>query len=94
MVGIQINMWATVAEYIPVFTLASRFILNLRALYARNVRGKRENDIDTAFGFVSANCSHSGSTMVFADAGQSDEREQDDGMVMEEWEVRGAGSAA
>ena len=69
-------------HYIPTFTLVPRFILDLRKLYARDLRGRRGN-IDTAFGFVS---DIAVSTMAFADTLQEDEEEQVNEMQMEEME--------
>ena len=41
-------------QYVPAFTLVPRFILSLRKLYARDLRGRRGNEIDTAFSLTSA----------------------------------------
>lgn len=49
-------------EYIPVFTLTPRFILSVRALYARDLQDPRKlRDMDTDFG---SGCSFSGSGSV------------------------------
>lgn len=88
-------------QYIPTFTLIPRFILNLRELYASDLRGRREGDIDTAFGLASS-FGHGGamSAMMFAEAGQNEDegqgREQHEELQMEErvLEVRNARSSA
>ena len=81
-------MW--IFEYVPVITLTPRFILSLRALYARGLRGECEpRDIDSEFGFTSV--SGRGvreTTMVFADARQDERLDQDEEMPMEERGIR------
>lgn len=57
----------TILEYVPLFALAPRFVLNMRELYAHNVRGNHASGIDTAFGLPSDAV---GTAIVFADAGQ------------------------
>lgn len=42
-----------IAQIIPLFMLLPRFILNLRAHYARDLRGRHGSDIDAAFGATS-----------------------------------------
>ncbi|KAN0092668.1 hypothetical protein V8E55_003452 [Tylopilus felleus] len=49
---------------VPVYTLAPRFILNIRELCARNVQGTRGEGIDTGFGLSTGS---SGTEMAFAD---------------------------
>ena len=63
-----------VLEHMPPFIFIPRFILGLRELYSRNLRGK---DIDTAFGLGSMS-SHGagGSTIIFADIEENDSEEQ------------------
>ena len=80
-------------EYIPPYTLVPRFILSLRALYARDLQGRRGSDIDTAFGLTSAS-SHGTVTSVimFMDARQNEGLEQGEEIQMEEREIHGAGS--
>jgi len=51
-------------EYVPIYTLTPRFILNMREMYARNTQ--KFEGIDTAFGLSVV----SGATMEFAAAGQ------------------------
>ena len=52
-------------KYIPASTLAPRFILSLRKLYALDDRrGRRGSNIDTAFGFTGYGAA--GSQMMFA----------------------------
>ena len=84
-----------VAEYIPIFTLVPRFILNLRELYARDLQGRRGSDIDTAFGLTSAS-SHGpvASAIMFAEGAQNEGEEQGEEIQMEEREFRSAGGGA
>ena len=79
------------AQLIPPYTLVPRFILSLRKLYARDLRGRRGSDIDTAFGFTSV-FSHGVdvNAIVFADGGQNKGLEQGEEIEME---VCGAGSS-
>lgn len=56
--------------YVPMYTLAPRFILSLRAVYARDVQGRRGEGIDTGFGLLSTSTGRSGTIgagMVFAE---------------------------
>ena len=80
-------------ELIPAITLVPRFILGLRALYARHVRGRRGSEIGTAFGFTSSS-GHGAvaSAIMFADAGQNEMLEQDEEIQMEDREISSAGS--
>ena len=85
--GLLIGM----AQTIPCYTLVPRFILNLRKLYARDLRGRRGSEIDTAFGFTSAfGHGAAASTIVFADGRQNEGEEQSDEIQMEDREFRGA----
>lgn len=70
-------------EYIPPITLVPRFILGLRALYVRDLRGIRGDDIDIAFGMTSAS-GHGvvASAIVFADAEQNEGLERSDEIQM------------
>ena len=78
-------------EYIPPYTLVPRFILSLRKLYARDLRGRPGSEIDTAFGFTSVSGHGAGaSAIMFAEGGQNVGSEQDEEIQMEEWESRGA----
>lgn len=81
-------------ESVPAITLVPRFILSLRKLYARDLRGRRGSDIDIAFGLTSG-CSHGAvvSVIMFADARQNERVEQGEEIQMEERETRGAGSS-
>lgn len=66
------------------FTLTPRFILSVRALYARDLRSRSGCGIDTGFGLSSICHSEVGGTaMVFADAGRDDEVQRDEEMSME-----------
>ena len=92
--NISIDGWwilVLLAEWIPMFTLVPRFILNLRELYARDLQGRRGSNIDTAFGLTSAS-SHGpvASVIVFAEDGQNEGEE----IEMEERDIWSAGSAA
>lgn len=83
--------------YMPAFTLVPRFILNLRELYARDLRGRRGSDIDTAFGLTSGSADDAAvSTVVFVDAGENEDEEQDEEIQVEgrDQEIRTAGSRA
>lgn len=72
-------------QCIPTFTLVPRFILNLRKLYACDVRGRCGSEIDTAFGLDSAfGHGAAATTLMFADAGQHEGLEQGE-------EIRGEG---
>ena len=79
-------------ELIPPYALVPRFILSLRKIYVRDLRGRPGSEIDTAFGFTSAS-SHGAvaSTIVFADAERNEWLEQGEEIQMEERESRGAG---
>ena len=82
------------------FTLTPRFILSIRALYARDLRGRTESrDMDNEFGLTSVSGHGVGGTaMVFADVGQNEEGleglEQDGEIPMVEMGVRSAWSDA
>lgn len=72
-------------QSIPAVTLVPRFVLSLRELYARDVQGSHERNIDTAFGAVSALHNSSALTeIVFADAGQNERPEENEEIQMEE----------
>lgn len=60
-----------ILEYVPVYTLTPRFILSIRKLYARDVRGRRGSGIDTGFG-LSLGHGAGGTAIVFVDAEQND----------------------
>lgn len=52
---IAMNGWSVillVMQFVPACTLVPRFILNLRAVYARDLQGRCGGGIDTAFGFT------------------------------------------
>ena len=96
--SLSIDGWwilLVVAEYIPIFTLVPRFILNLRDLYAHDLQGRRGSNIDTAFG-LSSTPGHGpvASAIVFAEDGQNEGGEQGEEIQMEERETRSAGSGA
>ncbi|KAF8418117.1 hypothetical protein L210DRAFT_3579911 [Boletus edulis BED1] len=83
-----------ILQNVPVLTLSSRFILSLRALYARDVQGR---GIDSEFGFTSVDVrSVGGIAFARADAGQSEEDvlEHDEDIQLVERETQsGVGSA-
>lgn len=60
----------SIMEYVVMFTLTPRFILNLRELYARNVQGRRASagGIDTGFGLSTVSSGAGESAVMFADA--------------------------
>lgn len=86
---VSTNGWQAIpmafVTFIPMPTLTPRFVLNMRELYARNVRGGRGSGIDSGFG-LSALSGHgaSRSEIVFADGGQNEDRERGEEMPMEE----------
>lgn len=86
LVGWQI-IFVGFIETVPIATMTPRFVLNVRELYARNVRGKRGNGIDSGFG-LSTLTGHgsSRSMMVFADSGRNEGLEcgEEITMAMEE----------
>ena len=59
-------------------TLAPRFILDLRELYAHDLQGRRGSHVDTAFGFGLDSLGHDtiGDAIVFADPRQNESDEQ------------------
>ncbi|KAF8553297.1 hypothetical protein OG21DRAFT_1261156 [Imleria badia] len=59
----------TFVEYVPMFTLTPRFIMNIRELYARDVQGKHGEGIDTGFGLSLSGHDAGGiqTAIVFAD---------------------------
>ena len=81
-----------VVQFVPGCTLVPRFILGLRALYARDLQGRRGSDIDAAFCFSLAS-SHGATvrTITFAHAGENEGLEQVEEIQME---IRRAGSSA
>ena len=81
----------TAIEFVPAFTVAPRLILSLRALYARDARGRLGGDIDTAFGLASmAGHSTAVTTIMFAEAGQNAAESQNEEIQMEERNMRSA----
>ena len=84
-----------IPQNIPPFILVPRFILNLRELYTRDLQGRRESNIDTAFGLTSAPV-HSAavSAIMFVDGGQNEGLEQGEEIQMEERELRSTSSGA
>ena len=77
-----------ILQGIPPVTLVPRFILNLRELYANDLRDRRGSNIDTAFGLGSGfEQGAARSTIVFAEPRQNENEEQDDEMEMDIQEV-------
>ena len=82
-------------EYIPPYTLVPRFILSLRKLYARDLRGRHGGDIDTAFGFAPTSTrGAAASVIMFADAGQNEGLEEGEEIQMQDREIRSARGGA
>ena len=78
----------TAIQFVPAFTVAPRLVLSLRELYARDSRGRRGGDIDTAFGMTSVSGQSAAvTTMMFAGAGQNEVEEI-------QMEARAIGSAS
>jgi len=76
-----------VASNVPVFALTPRFILSIRALYARDTR--RCCGIDTGFGLSSlGNPIADVSAIVFADIEESEGSERDEEIVMTEGDIQ------
>ncbi|KAF8549538.1 hypothetical protein OG21DRAFT_1500343 [Imleria badia] len=79
--------WAVIPlailEYVPLFTLSPRFIMSIRELYARDVRGGRGGGIDTGFGLSLSSCNAAGTTIVFADVEQNEVLEDVEKVSME-----------
>lgn len=72
-------------QYVPACTLVPRFILNLRALYARDLQGRCGGDIDTAFGLTLSSTHGAGaSAIMFAGAGQNERLDPVEDIQMEE----------
>ncbi|KAF8553941.1 hypothetical protein OG21DRAFT_1164412 [Imleria badia] len=57
-----------ILEYVPMLPLATRFIMSIRELHARDVRGRSGEGIDTAFGLSPGR----GSAIVFGDVEQNE----------------------
>lgn len=60
-----------ILQTVPMFTLAPRFILSMRELYAQDVQGRCGEGIDTGFGLSFASCTAVGTASMFADVEQS-----------------------
>lgn len=82
-------------QFVPAYSIVPRLILSLRELYARDTRGRRGGDIDTAFGAGSvASNSTAVTTMEFVVARRNDDDEGEGGeeIQMEVRAIHGAGS--
>ena len=69
---------------VPAFVLTPRLVLSLRDLYARDLRGRCGNDIDTAFGLTLSGSAAVTSGIFFADDGQNVDEGQG-----ERWDGKG-----
>lgn len=58
---------SAIAEFVPMYTLTPRFIMSVRELYARDVRGGHGEGVDTGFGLSSSGRGAGGTGIVFAD---------------------------
>lgn len=81
--------WGVAIPYalsgIIVITLSPRFIMNIRELHARDIRGGHRNNIDSGFGFSTlSGRAGNMSEIMFAEIGQNPGSEQG-----EEMPVRG-----
>ena len=84
-----------VVQYIAPFTLVPRFVLSLRELYARDLKGRVGGDIDTAFGLTSESGRGAAlSAIKFAASAQNEGDDQGEEIQMEVREVHGGGSSA
>ena len=59
-------------EYVPMFTLSSRFILSIREMHAHDVQGRRGSGIDTGFGLSVSGRGAVETVLVFADVAQDE----------------------
>ena len=85
------GMLFSAMPFVTLYPLVPRFILGLRALYARDLRGRRGGEIDTAFGLNSVSDRGTlASTIMFADAGRNGGEE----VQMEDRESSGDDSSA
>lgn len=89
-------MLLNATAFIPPYVLVPRFIMSLRRLYAYDQRGRREDEIDTAFGLnsVLGRGATVTSAIMFADAGHNEGEEEGEEICMEEREVCGPGSGS
>ena len=62
-------------EYVPMFTLSSRFIPSIREMHAHDAQGRHGSGIDTGFGLSVSGRGAVETVLVFADV------EQDEGSV-------------
>ena len=80
-----------ILAYAPTFVLTPRFVLRLRDLYARDLRGRCGSDIDTAFGLTSYGYAAVASRIVFAECKQNMGKEQGEERDDEQGEGRDEG---
>ena len=59
-------------EFVPMFTLSSRFILSIREMHADDMRGRRGSGIDTGFGLSVSGRDAVETVLVFADVEQNE----------------------
>ena len=63
---------ALILEFVPMFTLSSRFILSIRELHADDVQARRGSGIDTGFGLSVSGHGAVETVPVFADVEQDE----------------------
>lgn len=73
-----------ILEYVPIFTLTPRFILNIRELYTHDGQGRLGEGIDTGFGLSSSGRGAVGTAMVFANAEQNEGSDDTEEIRMED----------
>lgn len=97
--SVSVTGWQAIVlasmESIPPYTLVPRLILSLRKLYARDLRGGRGGNIDTAFGLTSGSGHGAAvSAIMFADGGENEGSDQGEEIQMEEMETGSTGGCA
>ena len=65
-----------VLEYVPMYTLTTRFIMGIREFHARDIQGRCGEGIDSGFGLSSSGQSAGGTAIMFADV-ERNERPED-----------------
>ena len=59
-------------EFVPMFTLSSRFILSIREMHTHDMQGRRGSGIDTGFGLSVSGCDAVETVLVLADVAQNE----------------------
>ena len=59
-------------EFVPMFTLSSRYILSIREMHAGDMQGRRGSGIDTGLGLSISGRSAVETVLVFADVEQGE----------------------